>query len=292
MIRGHLRSTDRGVLGLSGSDSRTFLQALISNDINKLTPEYCLYAALLTPQGKYLFDFFLYDDGSRILLDAQASRLADLQRRLLMYRLRAKCEIEDLSDRYAVFLALGDGLAERLSLPSVRGSAKTVESGVVAIDPRLAELGVRAVLPKETALFDDLEPIDPGLFGQYRMELGVAEGEPELVPQKSLLLESNFEELAGVDFDKGCFVGQELTARTKYRGLVKKRVLPVSIEGSGAVTGTPLLDGDREVGEIRAASGTHGLALIRLERVDLAAAPALDAGGAIVRVQVPDWLHL
>ncbi len=293
MITGHLRCADRGVLSLSGPDSRGFLQGLISNDVNRLSPHHSLFAALLTPQGKYLFDFVLYDDGLRILLDAQRSGLDDLKRRLMMYRLRSKCEIEDLSESYEVHLACGDDLPERFGLGATRGNAKPFEGGVIAVDPRLAELGLRAVLPKRSSAFAALDSLDAVEFMRHRMVLGVAEGEPELVPQKSLLLESNFEELAGVDFKKGCFVGQELTARTKYRGLVRKRILPIRLDGPAPEGGTPILDGQREVGEIRAVAGDRGLALMRLDRLALdAPLPALQAARSEVRVDMPPWLNL
>jgi folate-binding protein YgfZ len=296
----------RGVVRLTGEDTRSFLQGLISNDVDLLTPERSLYAALLTPQGKYLFDFLLHTgpDGA-ILLDGERDRLPALIQRLAMYRLRARVAIEDASDGFAVLAVLGRDVVPALDLPPHTGAARVEGGGVLAVDPRSAELGVRAVLPAaELDRFMAAHGLTPAPFADYdrlRLALGVPDGSRDLVVEKSILLESGFEELHGVSFTKGCFVGQELTARTKHRGLIKKRLVPVRIHGPLPAPGTPVTRGEREAGEMRSAVAEAeagldpiGLALLRLEQLgpDAVAKGPLRAGEAVLTPAPPPWLAL
>ena len=288
---------DRAVVALDGPDGRPFLQGIVSNDVQKLAPDRALYAALLTPQGKYLFDFILFEDGGEILLDAEAARLDELIQRLTMYRLRAKVEIRDRSEDLAVAALLGEGLAERLGLPAEPGAARRLDAGLVAIDPRLEALGARAILPRAelehgAAGLDAFAPAPFELWERRRLELGVPASGRDLVVQKSTLLESNFEALNGVDFAKGCYVGQELTARTKYRALVRKRLLPVRLEGPCPPPGTPVLLGEQDAGEIRSGQDDRAIALMRLEVLEKwrRDGGALHADGTRVIPEWPDWL--
>ena len=225
---------ERGILAVSGPDRRSFLQGLVSNDVEKLAAGRAVYAALLTPQGKYLHDFIMVEQGEAIWLDAEAARLADLRRRLSMYRLRAKVEIAERPE-LGVAAVFGDGALPALGLPDEPGAVRPFgRTGSSLVDPRLAELGARVIADRlrlarlaETGLTE----ADFAAYDRHRLALGVPDGSRDLVPEKSILLESGFDELNGVDWQKGCYVGQELTARTKYRGLIKKRLFPVRIEG-------------------------------------------------------------
>ncbi|MFO1050344.1 MAG: folate-binding protein [Geminicoccaceae bacterium] len=271
---------DRGLIRLGGPDAHPFLQGLISNDMGLLRPESALYAALLTPQGKYLFDFLLYDRGDHLLLDAERARLPDLIRRLMLYRLRAQVTLEDVSAEVAV-LAIFD----RQPVP-----AAAIPGTVV--DPRLPELGLRIALPREDVaefvVGHALQPVEAAQYDRLRLELGVPDGSRDLVIDRSLLLESGFEELHGVSFAKGCFVGQELTARTKHRGLIKRRLLPVRVEGPLPAPGTPVTRAGKDAGEVRSGTGDLALALLRLDQ--LAAGGPLRAGEAILTPAPPPWL--
>lgn len=288
--------TGRSILRLTGSDTRVFLQGLISNDITALTPDHALYAALLTPQGKYLFDFLLYDTPSGILLDGERERLPALAQRLSMYRLRAKVAIENTDGELVVLAVFGGDALARLKLAPAVGAAR-VENGVtIAVDPRLAALGARVVLPHaEVDAFmtaHGLAPAPAADYDRHRLALGVPDGSRDLIVDKSLLLESGFEELNGVSFSKGCFVGQELTARTKHRALIKKRLVPVTVQGPLPAPGTPVTRGERDAGEMR--SGVEGiaLALLRLERLADAERAPLRAGEAVLAPVPPPWLRL
>ena len=280
------------MLEVSGADRRDFLQGLVSNDVAKATSERALYAALLTAQGKYLHDFFIVAIGESLYLDGEAARLADLQRRLGLYKLRAKVSLA-ANDRYIVAAAFGDGALDGLGLPAERGAAAAFAGGVAYVDPRLAELGARVLLPRATGAAPLLErgfrAGDVAAYDRLRLSLGVPDGSRDLVLDKSILLESGFDELNGVDWQKGCYVGQELTARTKYRGLIKKRLMPVAIDGPLPPPGTPVMAGDQEAGEMRSGRDGVGLALLRLEAV--AASKPLTAAGAKLTPHKPAWAN-
>ena len=281
----------RGVLAVAGEDARTFLQGLVSNDVNKIGERRAIYAAFLTPQGKYLHDFFMVEHGGSILMDCERDRLADLQRRLSIYKLRAKAALADRSSELAVAVLFGDGWAKSVGIGEVPGTAAPAFGGVAFVDPRLVDLGGRAILPREGAAERlaqaGLRHVEPAGYDVRRLQCGVADGSRDLVIDRSILLESGFDELNGVDWDKGCYMGQELTARTKYRGLVKKRLVPVAIEGPAPAPGTPIVSDGKEAGEMRSACGDTGLALLRLEY--MAAASPLVAGDARLVPRKPAW---
>jgi tRNA-modifying protein YgfZ len=294
MSSGYVILAERGLVALRGADARDLLQGVVSSDIERVTSASATYGALLTPQGKYLFDFVIVQIGDALVLDTERARLDDLMRRLLMYRLRAKVEIEDRSDELEVAAVLGDDLATRLGLPAQPGAARPLKDGIVLIDPRLAQLGGRAVLPRTQSAVALEEAgfaaLPPAAYEQARLALGVPDGR-DLVVDRSTLLEAGFEELHGVDFKKGCFVGQELTARMKYRGLVRKRLMPVAFEGPAPAPGTPIrLDG-KDAGEMRSGQDGHGMALLRLEQVARAAEGGLPllADATVVVPHKPDW---
>ena len=274
---------DRGSIRLSGPDARAFLQGLISNDMELLRPESALYAALLTPQGKYLFDFLLYDRGDHLLLDAERARLPDLIRRLTLYRLRAQVTLEDVSAELAV-LAIFD--RQPVAAAGIPGAV---------VDPRLPELGLRIALPRQEVAglvaAHALQPVEPAQYDRLRLELGVPDGSRDLVVDRSLLMESGFEELHGVSFTKGCFVGQELTARTKHRGLIKRRLLPVRVDGPLPAPGTPVTRGGKDAGEVRSGAGNMALALLRLDQLAEGDEP-LVAGEATLALAPPPWLPM
>ena len=283
----------RCVLAVTGEDRFTFLQGLVSNDVNRVAPERAVYAALLTAQGKYLHDFIMAGAGGAIWLDCEAARLADLKRRLSIYRLRAKVALEELPD-LAIAAVFGDGTPAALGLPAEPGSARPYGSGVALIDPRLAALGARVILAR-TEIRAKLEAAglsetDFAAYDRHRLALGIADGSRDLVVEKSILLESGFDELNGVDWQKGCYIGQELTARTKYRGLIKKRFFPVRIAGPAPQPGSPVTLDGKEAGEMRSSSAGFGLALLRLDAV--AGDRPLEAGAARLSPLRPDWMRL
>jgi hypothetical protein len=283
---------DRGILAVSGPDRRPFLQGLVSNDVDKVGPTAARYAAFLTAQGKYLYDFMMAEAGESIWLDTEAARLGDLKRRLFMYRLRSKASLDEQSGLCVAAVFGADPLAA-LGLPTVPGAARPFGSGIAFVDPRLAALGARAILPLDgaRALLGNAGISETGFdsYDRLRLSLGVPDGSRDLILEKSILLEAGFDELNGVDWQKGCYIGQELTARTKYRGLVKRRLMPVEIEGPTPSPGTIVTMDGREVGEMRSSRDGLGLALLRIEPVR--EGKRLAAGDATLVPLRPSWMR-
>ena len=285
--------TGRGLVRLSGDDTTGFLQALVTNDVERVTESRAVYAALLTAQGKYLHDFFMFRHRGALWLDCEAARTDDLLHRLGRYKLRAKVEMEDAGSELSVFALLGAGVRETLGLGDGAGAAAAFGGGIAYADPRIAAIGARVALPPDQAAASLAEAGfaagTPAHYDRLRVSLGLPDGSHDMEVERAMPLENGFEEFNGVDFDKGCYVGQEVTVRIKTRGLVRKRLLPVAIEGEAPACGTPVMRGDAEAGRIRAVVDGAGLALLRLDHVAAAAAggAALTAGDAVIRPLKP-----
>ena len=262
---------DRAVLAVTGEDRIVFLQGLVSNDVAEARPGQAVWAALLTPQGKWLADFFILSDGERLLVDCERGQAAMLVQRLSRYRLRSRVTVSETPLHVAA--AWGDGAPPD-------GAAGTV----VAPDPRLPGAGWRIL--SETPLASNAFAPD---WDRHRLSLGLPDGSRDMEAEKSILLEAGFDELHGVSWTKGCYMGQELTARTKYRGLVKRRLVPVRISGDAPPSGTPVLKDGRDVGTMRSANGTAGLAVLRLDAMDTAG--GLTSGEAVLTPVTPAWMR-
>ena len=247
----------RSVIAVGGPDRAEFLQGLISNDTAKVGPGRAIWAALLTPQGRFLNDMFVVEDESGMfLIETERERAAALAKKLKMYTLRSKVTVEDRPAGMEVAVVFGPD-AEQV-LP--------VAGATAFVDPRLPELGVRVLAPAgQAAALLKLPEAPLAEYEALRLRLGVPDGSRDLIVEKGLLLESGFDELHGVDWQKGCYMGQELTARTKYRGLIKRRLFPVTVEGALPPPGTPVERDGREVGEIRSGQGDRAIAMLQLE---------------------------
>jgi hypothetical protein len=290
----HLIAEQRGLIAISGDDRTAFLQGLVSNDVTRVSANRAVYAALLTPQGRYLHDFFIAAIGDALYLDCEASRREDLRRRLSIYRLRSKVALADATADFAVALLFGPDLAVRFGLDGEPGTAKPWQGGVVYVDPRLPALGARAILPRAEAAESlsraGLVHGNAADYERLRLSLGIPDGSRDLPVEKAILLENGFDELHGIDWQKGCYMGQELTARTRYRGLVRKRLLPVEIDGPLPAPGAPVMAGDKEAGEMRSGVDGLGLALLRLEHLD--GGQDLRSGDSRLMPHRPAWADL
>ncbi|MDR3528206.1 MAG: hypothetical protein P4L57_13105 [Rhizomicrobium sp.] len=249
--------TDRAVIALTGPEAKSFLQGLVTNDVAKLAPGAPAYAALLSAQGKILFDFLLHADGDSVLIDCVAEARPALIKRLSLYKLRAKLEI-----------TARDDLAVQLQGPA---------------DPRHSALPARSIttLPGTAA---------EAAYHTTRLALGIPEG-TDFGSERIFALDAGLDELHGVAFDKGCYVGQELTARMKHRGTDRKRLIVVASAGGESlpVPGTAIKAGDIELGQITATYGARGFALIRLDRLGEISGP-LAADDIAVTLTKQDWL--
>ncbi len=282
---------------MGGGDRLGFLQGLISNDVDKVGPTRAIYAALLTPQGKVAHDFFAIAEPGveRLLLDCERARIVDLERRLTIYRLRAEVTFEDVSQSYDVWALFGQSAAEAAGIAPKPGDAAPLGGGVAYVDPRLAAAGARAVLPKgEGAAALEargLAAADATAYDRWRLELGLPDGSRDILIEQSFPVECGFDELNGVDYEKGCYVGQELTARIHHRGKVRKRLVPVRLDGRAPAPGAPVMLGERSAGEMRSALEGRGIALLRLDRIAEAAreGAAFTAGKTRMTAEKPAW---
>ena len=291
MSRFYCNASRRAVIAIGGDDRVSFLQALISNDVTELPPGHVRWAALLTPQGKYLCDFFVAAATGRLLIDVEAPAAADLLTRLKRYKLRAKVTFDLLAES-GVMLGWGEGAAAAFGL-AAPGQGVAIGETMVVVDPRLERLGIRVIGDSaETSRTLEQAGFIAGEFSAWdvmRLEAGVPDGTRDLVAEQSILLEAGFDELHGVSWTKGCYIGQELTARTKYRALIKKRLLPVRITGPAPEFGALVLQNGKEAGEMRSVQGDWGLALLRLETLQQG---SYRCGEATLVPALPDWLNL
>ncbi|MBV8095308.1 MAG: folate-binding protein YgfZ [Acetobacteraceae bacterium] len=256
----------RSVLEIAGDDRIEFLQGLVSNDVTQARPGQPVWAAFLTPQGKWLADFFIRAQPDRLLLECERGQIPMLVQRLGRFRLRSKVRIEP-RENLSVYAAWNGTVALAGAEP----------------DPRLPEAGYRIV--SDRPLPTNAPEADWDL---HRLALGLPDGSRDMESEKTVLLEAGFDELGGISWTKGCYMGQELTARTKYRGLVKRRLVPVRISGAVPAPGAPVLRDGAEVGVMRSGRDSLGLALLRIEAVSR----ALTCGDARVEPRMPDWMHL
>jgi tRNA-modifying protein YgfZ len=260
--------SDRGVIAVGGEEAASFLQGLLTNDVERLKEGEARYAGLLSPQGKILFDMLVVrPPGAAFLIDCAAGQAADLARRLGFYKLRSKVSIVDESADRAV-VAYWGGEEPEEAPDSFRYS-----------DPRDSRLGWRAIMPRDRAIAIGVEHAPA--YEALRIRAGVPKGGVDFVYGDAFPHDANFDLLHGVDFDKGCYVGQEVVSRMKHRGTARKRVARVKLMDEPASPGTPVLDGALAVGTLGSSSGREALAMLRLDRVQdaKAAGRELSASG-------------
>jgi folate-binding protein YgfZ len=275
---------DRGVLRVAGADAEKLLQGLITSDMNRLEREPAIHGGLLTPQGKVLFDFFVAVAPDGFLIDVLRDKAADLAKRLNFYKLRARATIDDVSSDYGVAVFWG-------------GPAPTSErshSLLVFPDPRLSALGWRAIvhMPFDWALSGRGTIAATALdYHAYRVGLGVPEGGKDYVLGDTFPHEALFDQLRGVDFDKGCYVGQEVVSRIQHRATARKRVVKVQGQEPLPASGTDLKVGAASIGTLGSVAGRMGLALLRIDRAAEAQAKniPLTAEGVALSIMLPEW---
>jgi folate-binding protein YgfZ len=276
---------DRGVVKVAGDEGRKFLNGLVTADVGEVEPGHARFAALLTPQGKIIADFIAVEaepaDGGGFFLDCPRALAPTLVQRLNFYKLRAKLVIEDLS--------------EALGVMAIWYGAGTTEYGLSYADPRLPELGTRVMIPPHLAAKAaaelGAELVEPALYEAHRVALGVPRGGLDFMYGDAFPHETDMDQLGGVDFDKGCFVGQEVVSRIEHRGSARTRVVPVRFEGFAPEAGMPVSAGDKTVGTLGSSAQGRALAMLRLDRVTdaLAAGQPLVAGGIELRLVKPGW---
>ena len=278
---------DRGVVKVAGDDARKFLNGLLTTDIAQITPERAAFAALLTPQGKIMVDMIVAEappaDGGGFFLDCPGALGKTLTDRLNFYKLRAKVIVEDLSDVLGV-LAVWDG-------------ARETEYGLCYADPRLTALGSRCMLPPhlaaEAAADLGATLVEANEYEAHRITLGAPRGGLDFNYNDAFPHEADMDQLNGIDFEKGCYIGQEVVSRVEHRGTARKRVMPVVFKDFAAEVGVPVLAGELAVGVMGSSvrGSGRGLAMLRLDRAAeaLATGKPLMSGGMALTPVKPDW---
>jgi folate-binding protein YgfZ len=276
---------DRGVVKVVGDTARTFLNGLLTNDVGKVAPGAPRFAALLTPQGKIIVDFIVAEapaeDGGGFFLDVPRALAPELVAKLNFYKLRAKVIVEDLS--------------EVLGIMAVWNGSKDTEYGLCYPDPRLAALGSRIMLPPHLAAeaAADLGAVltDAEAYDAHRIALAVPRGGHDFIYGDTFPHEADMDQLHGVDFGKGCYVGQEVVSRVEHRATARSRVVPIVYDDFSPMAGLPVMAGDKQIGQLGSTAKGHGLALLRLDRIEdaLKSGTPLTAGGIEIRAQKPQW---
>lgn len=266
----------RGVVAVSGVDAAGFLDNLFTADISQAGDGRAVYAGLLTPQGKILFDFIIFSDSERYLVDIDRRLVADFLKRLGFYKLRARVEIADLSSERIVVAAWG-------------GEEPPILDGPVAPDPRNPALGFRAVVPPGADMAPDYAEATEADYHAHRIALAMPEGGVDFAYGDAFPHDAAMDQFHGIDFKKGCYIGQEVVSRMEHRGTARRR--PVVVRGAALAAGASITAGDMPVGAVGSAHGDLGVALVRLDR----ARNAMDSGvplmaaGAPVELSIPAW---
>jgi folate-binding protein YgfZ len=262
------RLIDRNFVAISGPDAAEFLNGLVSNEVTRSGPNNLVYAALLTPQGKYLFDFFILSaQPDFFLLDLDAPRGGELIKRLSIYKLRSKVTISDVSADWATIIYESDP-----NLPDA------------AVDPRHADLGFRRIAAASEIITTTWD------YADYRNRLldhAIPDHGRDLIVDKTFLMDANFDAIHGVDFKKGCYVGQELTARMKHRASNPRALVTVQFDKAPPAPGTSILAGEREIGSLASGFGNRALASFRLDKLADAQSADLTAGGVTLKLWKP-----
>ncbi len=279
---------DRGVVKVSGDSARDFLNGLITTDTSRLEPGQGRFGALLTPQGKITVDFLITEapsgHGGGFLIDCPKALAQALTDKLTFYRLRAKVAVENLSDSLGVLAAWDGDVA--------------LKPDLAFADPRNPELGLRILVPAELAPkaagLIGAELVDASAYEAHRLAVGAPRGGLDFTYGDAFPHETNMDRLHGVDFDKGCYVGQEVVSRMQHRGTARTRTVRLLLDGPAPEPGSTILAGDKAVGTMGSAADGRGLALIRVDRAGeaLQAGTPLTAGGLAIRIAEPDELRL
>ncbi len=275
---------NRGVISVTGADAGELLQGLITNDMDRLPDRGALHAGLLSPQGKILFDFFVVKSDAGLLLETAGRSAPELAKRLTLYKLRADAIIADVSSKYTVAAAWGADVSQ----PSSNSGA------IVYADPRLPGLGSRMMV----TLTSDWLPNELGFdaataaeYAAHRIALGVPEADVDFQLGDTFVHEALYDQLGGVSFKKGCYVGQEVVSRMQHRGTARKRIVQVKADSALPESGSDITAGAAVIGKLGSVDGASGLALIRIDRAAeaLAKNDPLCADGIPIRIEIPPW---
>ena len=286
---------DRGIIFINGLDCKNFLQNIITNDINKVTEESSCFASLLTPQGKFLYDFLIIKHKNGYFFDCEKTQVEDLIKQLSIYKLNSKVEIMNLSNEFVVASISHDRFMQFDQAKDQVGFTLKYREDPILLDPRHKKLGGRIIINLEKLYLSlkklELKSEKSEEYYNFSFKLGIPQKNMDKLKNKIFGIECNFEELNGIDFKKGCYVGQENTARIKLKNKQSKRLLPVDLIKGDLKEGSLIYNNNKEVGKILI-NGEHHYALVKYRSEYFDTNLELTSENAILKIRLPEWITL
>ena len=284
---------DRGILFIHGSDTKEFLQNLITNDINKVDEANSCFASLLTPQGKYLFDFLVVKHKKGYFIDCEKKQIQELFKQLNIYKLRSDIEILNLSNEFVVTVFSYEKFMLFDEAKDLLGNTFKYREDPIFLDPRHKKLGGRLIINLEKLYLSlkklDLQSIDPEKYYKSSYELGVPQKNTEKLRNKLFGIECNFEELNGIDFKKGCYVGQENTSRIKLREKLSKRLLPIKLIDGELIEGSSIKNNVNEIGKVLI-NDQYPFAIVKYLSDHFDPKIKYKSENAVLKIMKPEWI--
>jgi folate-binding protein YgfZ len=284
---------DRGILYINGADAKEFLQNLISNDINKVDEANSCFASLLTPQGKFLFAFIIVKHKSGYFIDCEKSQIEALFKQLSIYKLRSNIEIMNLSNEFVIAAFNSEKFLKFKGTKNEPGNTIKYREDPILLDPRNKDLGARLIINLEKLYLSlkklDLKDSKVDEYYKLSHELGVVQKDTNKLQNKLFGIECNFEELNGIDFQKGCYVGQENTARIKLKNKLSKRLLAIQLISGKLTEGESIYAGDAEIGKVLI-GGKYPFALIKYLDDNFKEDTELKSKNSVLRIKMPNWI--
>ena len=284
---------DRGLLYIQGDDVKEFLQNIISNDIHKVTDSFSCYASLLTPQGKYLFDFIILKHKKGYFIDCNKKQINELYEHLKLYKLRSKVEILNLSNEFVVAAISREKFLSIENSRDEAGFTIKYREDPIFLDPRNKELGARLVVNLEKLYLSikklELKSSESDEYYNFSHKLGIPQLDTDKLQNKLFGIECNFDELNGLDFKKGCYVGQENTARIKLKKKISKRLLPINIVKGDLSEGESIYHNNNEIGKVLI-DQDYPFALIKYQDENFNGKTNFNTKKASIKIKKPEWI--
>tara|TARA_B100001123_G_C15039723_1_gene918973 strand:- start:56 stop:943 length:888 start_codon:yes stop_codon:yes gene_type:complete len=284
---------DRGILFIQGPDTKEFLQNLITNDINKVNEKNSCFASLLTPQGKYLFDFLIVQHKNGYFLDCEKKQIEDLYKQLMIYKLRSNIEILNLSNEFIIAALSYEKFMSFDGAEDLLGSTTKHSEDPIFLDPRHKKLGGRLIINLEKLNLSlkklELEPFNIEEYYQLSHKFGVPQKHTDKLRNKIFGIECNFEELNCIDFKKGCYIGQENTSRIKLRNKLSNRLLPVELISGNLIEGASIFNNSDEIGKILI-NDQYPFASVKYLSKNFNTKITYKSENAILKINFPNWI--
>ena len=284
---------DRGILFINGFDAKEFLQNLVTNDINKVDNSNSCFASLLTPQGKFLFDFLIVKHKSGYFIDCEKKQADNLFKKFNIYKLRSKVEIMNLSNEFVIAAFSYEKFMSFKEAKDILGYTFKYREDPIILDPRHKKLGGRLIINLEKLYLSlkklDLKSAEPNEYYKFSHELGIPQRDMDKLSDKLFGIECNFEELNGIDFKKGCYVGQENTSRIKLRNKLSKRLLPIQLIKGNLEEGASIFNNENEVGKVLI-NNDQPFGLIKYLSDHFNHEAEFRSENATFKIKKPDWI--